>query len=155
MQFRRSLLLQLVVVGRVALSQAFLTTTGPRTVASMSVSSFHMAAPGVELSPRDEIQRALENPNAVVLDARRVDEIASNGFWQTDRQWAHAPCTPDGDCPILEVAAEGLIRDKTSPVIVYCASGKRASVAQDFLKERGYTTVLNAGGFPGDFDGLL
>lgn len=114
-----------------------------------------MAAPGVVLSSTDEIQDALKDPNAVVLDARRVDEIEANGYWQTNRQWVHAPCTPDGDCPLLSVAMEGLIRDKSSPVIVYCASGKRASVAQDFLKDNGYSTVLNAGGFPGDFDALL
>ena len=114
-----------------------------------------MAAPGVVLSPTDEIQKALQNPATVVVDARRVDEIEANGYWESDRQWVHAPCTPDGACPLLSVAADALLRDKEAPVIVYCASGKRASVAQAFLQDRGYSTVLNAGGYPGDFGALL
>ena len=151
----RSLLLPLalVFVGSPTLSLAFVPTA-TRTCLSRYV-PLNMAAPGVVLSSTDEIQEALKNPNTVVLDARRVEEIEANGFWKTGSQWVYAPCTPDGQCPLLAVAMEGLIRDKTSPVIAYCASGKRAAVAQRFLTERGYTTVLNAGGFPGDFDALL
>ena len=115
-----------------------------------------MAAPGVVLSSTADIKQALSNPETIVLDARRVDEIEANGYFQTDNcQWVHAPCTPDGACPLLAVAANALLRDKTAPVVVYCASGKRASVAQSFLQELGYTTVLNAGGYPGDFGELL
>ena len=84
------------------------------------------------------------------------DEIEAVGYWHVaDRQWIHAPCQPNGACPLLAVAAEALLPDPTAPVICYCASGKRASVAQAFLQERGYTHVLNAGGYPGDFGDLL
>ena len=114
-----------------------------------------MAAPGVELSPVDEIKQALANPETIVLDARRVEEIEASGYFKTDCQWVHAPCTPDGACPLLATAGEALLRNKNAPVVVYCASGKRASVAQKFLQERGYSTVLNAGGYPGDFGELL
>ena len=115
-----------------------------------------MAAPGVVLSSTSEIQTALANPKTIILDARRVDEIEANGYWDVkDRQFIHAPCTPDGACPILSAAGDALLRDPAAPVICYCASGKRASVAQAFLQERGYTSVLNAGGYPGDFGELL
>jgi rhodanese-related sulfurtransferase len=124
-------------------------TTMPVTTA------LNMAAPGVELSSTVDIQAALTNPETVVVDARRVDEIADKGYWKTDRQWVNAPCTPDGECPLLDAAAPALLRNPKSPVIVYCASGKRAAVAQQFLLKRGYTTVLNAGAYPDDFTELL
>lgn len=110
-----------------------------------------MAAPGVVVDATQDIQKALSNPDTVIVDTRRIDEIEAVGYWQTGRQWVHAPCTPDGSCPLLAVAAESLVRDTSAPVIVYCASGKRASVAKKFLEERGYKNVLNAGGYPGDF----
>ena len=136
-------------------TMAFAPTIVTRTLVTTRTTPLAMAAPGVELSPMAEIQQALVNPATIVLDARRVDEIEANGYFQTERQWVHAPCTPDGACPLLAVAADGLLRDKDTPVVVYCASGKRASVAQSFLQERGYSTVLNAGGYPGDFGELL
>lgn len=134
-------------------TQAFLPTT--RNFVSRTA-PLALAAPGVVLSSTQDIQRALENPKTIILDARRVDEIEAAGYWHvTDRQWVHSPCTPDGACPLLAVAADALLRDPAAPVICYCASGKRAAVAQTFLQERGYTNVLNAGGYPGDFGDLL
>lgn len=37
--------------------------------------------------------------------------------------------------------------DKTKPIIVYCLAGGRAGIAKKVLKENGFTTVLNAGGY--------
>jgi rhodanese-related sulfurtransferase len=37
--------------------------------------------------------------------------------------------------------------DKNKPVIVYCASGGRAALAGQALKELGYEDVYNLGGF--------
>lgn len=34
----------------------------------------------------------------------------------------------------------------SAPVIIYCASGRRASKAEQVLKSKGYTKVYNAGG---------
>ena len=154
MASRRALSWALVASSFALPTQAF-ALTNARTLVTRATTPLAMAAPGVVLSPMAEIQQALANPATIVLDARRVDEIEANGYFQTDRQWVHSPCTPDGDCPLLAVAGDGLLRDKDAPVIVYCASGKRAAVAQSFLQERGYSTVLNAGGYPGDFGELL
>jgi phage shock protein E len=79
------------------------------------------------------------------LDVRRIDEILESGFLKTDRQWVHAQCTLT-ECPLLDVAAESLIPDKHAPVVVYCASGKRADKAKELLESKGYVNVLNAGG---------
>lgn len=37
--------------------------------------------------------------------------------------------------------------DKTKPVVVYCASGGRASKAKAQLEAAGYTNVVNGGGY--------
>ena len=149
----RRLLSVAAALGSTTTARAFAPSS--RTFVSRTP-ALSMAAPGVILSSTVELQTALANPATIILDARRVDEIEANGYWHVnDRQWIHAPCTPDGACPLLAVAAQALLRDPKAPVICYCASGKRASVAQAFLQERGYTTVLNAGGYPGDFGELL
>lgn len=36
---------------------------------------------------------------------------------------------------------------KDSPIVLYCASGKRAGIAKDALDEAGYSQVYNAGGY--------
>jgi len=116
------------------------------------------AAPGVELSPSDDIKRAIDNSKGrtTVLDVRGVDEIVANGYFQPPKgvRWIHAQCTLEG-CPLLEVAAEALIPDKEAPVVVNCASGKRSTVAKQVLESKGYKCVLNAGGYPGDFGEFL
>jgi phage shock protein E len=38
------------------------------------------------------------------------------------------------------------IKDKNQDIILYCKSGKRASIAADTLKEAGYTNIYNLGG---------
>lgn len=35
---------------------------------------------------------------------------------------------------------------KSSPILVYCRSGRRSSVAQSTLEKQGYTRILNGGG---------
>lgn len=37
--------------------------------------------------------------------------------------------------------------DKSTPVALYCRSGRRAALAQDILLELGYTNVTNQGGY--------
>ncbi|GIU95506.1 MAG: molybdopterin biosynthesis protein MoeB [Gaiellaceae bacterium] len=48
----------------------------------------------------------------------------------------------------LESRIEGLIPDKTRPLVVYCSVGARSAFATKVLEEMGYTDVVNlAGGF--------
>jgi phage shock protein E len=35
----------------------------------------------------------------------------------------------------------------SAPIIIYCKSGRRADKAKQILEEKGYETVLNAGGY--------
>ena len=81
-----------------------------------------------------------------MVDVRSQSEIESNGKVQVaQRAWLNAPGTPFG-CPILHAQADQLLPDKNAPVILYCASGKRAQKAKLILEEQGYKQVLNAGG---------
>jgi phage shock protein E len=120
----------------------FVSTRRPFVIALTTV----MAAPGVVVAPPDEIREALANPNTIVLDVRGVDEIKKDGLFKTSnhQQWIHAQCTLD-ECPLLSVAADSLMRDKSATILVYCASGKRAVKAKQVLESLGYTHVLNGG----------
>lgn len=95
-----------------------------------------------QIASPEEIKAAFRMPRAVAIDVRSPGEITRRV--QTPR-WINAPGTPL-DCPDLSRRAEELLPDRTAPVIVYCASGKRAQKAVDILKERGYQNVWNAGG---------
>jgi rhodanese-related sulfurtransferase len=155
---------------------AFLPTTTPTTpttptpsrkatfVTSSTLPLFMAAAPGVQVSDPLLIQQALQltenNKDSsvvtMVVDVRGVDEIQANGYWKVGGhvKWVHAQCTLDGGCPLLSVASDALLgpNNKAAPVVLYCASGKRAALAQQVLTSLGYTNVLNAGGFPSDTD---
>ncbi|GAX18725.1 hypothetical protein FisN_26Hh015 [Fistulifera solaris] len=95
----------------------------------------------------DEIQTLLQNEKTVILDVRRADEIQASGYLQTAKQqWVTIPCTPT-DATLLQMTASNLLRDKSAPILVHCAAGKRAAMAKHVLEELGYTNVVNAGGF--------
>lgn len=143
----------MLLTRRLAFSLASLVV--PHTLEnSVRTSIMLAAAPGITLSPLRDIQDALEQSNAVVVDARSVQEIVDNGYFAPPSQsarWVHAECTIDS-CPLLEATATTLIggNKKETPVVVYCASGKRAARAKKTLEQMGYRKVLNAGAFPED-----
>jgi phage shock protein E len=113
-----------------------------------------LAAPGVVIDSPSDIQNALRNPQSTVVDARGIDEIQQQGYYApVSSRWVHAPCSLS-EAPLLSAASASLLPDKEAPVVVYCASGKRATFAKKVLEEQGYTHVLNAGGFPGDMEYL-
>jgi phage shock protein E len=127
-------------------NQAFALNTKVATFVTRTT-PLQMAAPGVVCASQESIRAALDNPKTTILDVRGVDEIIADGYLKINGlQYIHAQCTPT-DAPLLSVAAEDLIRDKTAPVLVYCAKGFRATKAKEVLESKGYTNVLNAGGF--------
>ena len=101
---------------------------------------------------KEQVHRALQDPRTVLVDARTLDEIRQTGYLhsRTNRnihhRWIHAPGSPFEN-PILDMAAQDMIPDRTTPVLVYCASGKRAGKAKHVLEDKGYQTVLNLGGY--------
>lgn len=78
---------------------------------------------------------------ATVLDVRTADEFASGHV-------AGAVNIPVAELGhrMGEVAA--LVKtDKSAPLVVYCASGRRSTQAQQELSAAGYSRVVNGGAF--------
>ena len=106
-----------------------------------------MAAPGVVVDAASEIIAALKNPATTVIDARSLEELQQDGYYHCDTcRWVNAPSTKATEAPLLELAAENILPDKLAPVVIYCASGMRATKAKQVLESKGYTNVMNAGG---------
>jgi rhodanese-related sulfurtransferase len=105
----------------------------------------------IELATRDAVTTALRDPRTVILDARSWEEIekADGAYLKprlTGQRWMQvAGCTPQ-EAPLLKLAAKSMLPDPSAPVVVYCASGKRAARARQTLLDQGYADVLNLGG---------
>jgi len=95
-----------------------------------------------KVSTQKEIIQAFKNPAAVAVDVRSPSEITSR---IDAKNWINAPGSPF-DCPILREQSATLLPDKSAPIIVYCASGKRSQKAVKILIELGYEDVHNGGG---------
>lgn len=74
-------------------------------------------------------------PGAVLLDVRTPQEYREG----------HVPRSTNIPLQSLDQAA-GIIRDKSTPVFVYCYSGSRSSQAVNKLIKMGYQNVKNIGG---------
>src|SRR4051794_1942242 len=88
----------------------------------------------------DEIDAssAQELEGAVWIDVREADE------WQE----GHLPGAVHIPRGFLESRVEGVAPDKSTPVLLYCASAARSAFAAKTLQELGYDTVYSlAGGF--------
>lgn len=80
---------------------------------------------------------ALARPDAVLIDVRTSQEFAAGAL-----PGAH-------HIPHFRIA-EGIAAvapGKDTPIVLYCRSGRRSSLAQDRLLEMGYRQVINAGGY--------
>jgi molybdopterin/thiamine biosynthesis adenylyltransferase/rhodanese-related sulfurtransferase len=75
---------------------------------------------------------------AVLVDVRRYDE------WEE----GHIPDAVHVPRGSLESRIEGVVPDRSTPVVLYCASGERSAFAAKSLGELGYENVVSlAGGF--------
>jgi rhodanese-related sulfurtransferase len=108
-----------------------------------------------EAVPRIEPARArvmIEAGGVLLLDVRDAVEVKQSGKLKGAVNISRG---------LLEFKAdpESPARDKAfaeeRPVLVYCASGGRSALAGRTLKELGYRTVYNLGGFKAAADGGL
>lgn len=74
-------------------------------------------------------------PNAVLLDVRTPQEYREG----------HVPGSRNLPLQSIDQAA-GIVKDKSTPVFVYCHSGSRSSQAVSRLMKMGYQNVKNIGG---------
>lgn len=112
----------------------------PTTVKELLVAA-NAAAPRL---PPAEVDKLIDQGNVLVVDVRDALEIKATGKL---RGAVHVPrgmleFRIDPDLPSYDPAFE-----KAKTTLVYCGSGGRAALAGKTLREFGYQTVYNAGGF--------
>ena len=105
-----------------------------------------MAAANQEV-PRlqpDEVRKLMGQPDLLIVDVRDAPEVQASGKLKGAVHVSRGMLEfrADPDSPAHDKAFQ---RDKT--VLVYCASGGRSALAGKLLKDFGYATVYNAGGF--------
>ncbi|MBB5048816.1 rhodanese-related sulfurtransferase [Rhodopseudomonas rhenobacensis] len=100
------------------------------------------------ISP-DEAKTLLGRPDVLFLDVREPGEVAASG------KVPGALAVPRG---LVEFRADptsplhDAAFDRAKTVVTYCASGGRSALVGKSLKEMGYGTVRNLGGFKGWID---
>lgn len=74
--------------------------------------------------------------DALWLDVRTPEEFAQK----------HVEKAENLPYELVGEKISGYTTDKNAPIYLYCASGRRASIALSTLEEMGYTQVTNLGG---------
>ena len=92
----------------------------------------------------DQARAKLADPNVVVLDVRDSNELAKSGKIKGAVHISRGMLEFGAD-PESPAHNKALAKDKT--VLVYCASGGRSALSGKVLKDMGYRSVFNIGGF--------
>ena len=95
------------------------------------------APPAYTQITQEEAKAMMDEGGVLILDVREQDEYDAG----------HIPgalLLPVGS--ITQTAAEALIPQKDTPVLVYCRSGNRSKTASAALAGLGYTQVYEFGG---------
>ena len=91
-----------------------------------------------EISTIEAHERLESSDGSLFVDVREPDE------WDE----GHIPGAIYTGRGRLEQRIEGLVPDKSRPLVVYCSAGSRSAFAAKVLEELGYVNVVNlAGGF--------
>ena len=91
-----------------------------------------------------EIRNRMNGADVLIVDVRDAPELATGGKLKGAINVSRGMLEfrADPDSPYHNPAFQ---RDKT--VLVYCASGGRSALSGKTLKDLGYRSVFNAGGF--------
>jgi len=106
---------------------------------------FAARATQYNLAQPDEVRKVAALPNVIWLDVRTPQEIKENGSFDEAIQ---TTCTLES-CPDLEADTDRVLstKNKDTPIILYCRTGRRATKAKEVLNANGYHNVINAGGW--------
>lgn len=98
-----------------------------------------------KISPA-EAKALVGRPDVLFVDVRDGTEVLASGKVRgaVHAQRGLIEFKADPDMPSHDKAF-----DRSKTVITYCASGGRSALAGKTLKDMGYDTVLNLGGFAG------
>jgi rhodanese-related sulfurtransferase len=91
-----------------------------------------------------EVREMMGKENVLIVDVRDPPELASGGKLKGAVNVSRGMLEFRAD-PESQFHNPALQKDKT--VLVYCGSGGRAALSGKTLKELGYHSVYNAGGF--------
>lgn len=88
-----------------------------------------------------ELSYELVQKGALLMDVRSEGEYAS-GHVEGAVHIPHTQIAENKD------RIKSLVKgDLSKPVVVYCASGRRSGMAKEQIKQLGYETVVNHGGY--------
>lgn len=121
----------------------------------MSISVKQLMAAANEAVPKisaDEARKLVAKENALIVDVRDGTEVAKTGKIKGAVHVSRGMIEfrADAETPYHDPQFQ-----KDRPVILYCASGGRSALAGKVLKDMGYTTVRNLGGFKDAVDAGL
>ncbi|WP_341303079.1 rhodanese-like domain-containing protein [Pseudomonas sp. TMP25] len=80
---------------------------------------------------------ALQSPESVVIDVRTAEEFAAGAL----------PRAEQIDYGQIANRISAIAPDKATPIVLYCRSGRRSSVAEESLRTLGYSNLINAGSY--------
>src|SRR5690242_11520386 len=112
----------------------------PSTIREM-LAEANAAVP--RLSPA-EVRQMIDRGNVLIVDVRDAPELASGGKLRgaVNVSRGMLEFKADPESPYHDAAFQ---KDRT--VLVYCGSGGRSALSGKMLKDFGYQSVFNAGGF--------
>jgi phage shock protein E len=90
---------------------------------------------GAGSAPVEEVRRLVREEGAPLIDVRTATEFGAG----------HIEGAVNISHDQIEAQAAKIKAGKEDPIVLYCRSGARATVALQTLKRLGYTNVLNAG----------
>jgi len=135
------ILILALVLGLMAGCSQSPATVAPATAATMtaatSISGESEQTAVVKKVTADEALAILKDqPNAVLLDVRTEAEFAEGHIEGAQQLAVEELLDRTGELPA----------DKSTPIVVYCRSGRRSALAVDQLAGLGYTTLYDLGG---------
>lgn len=92
----------------------------------------------------DQAKAKLKDPDVVIVDVRDGSEVAKTGKLKGALHISRGLLEFQAD-PESPMYNRALAKDKT--VLIYCASGGRSALGGKLLKDMGYKSVVNIGGF--------
>ena len=113
----------------------------------MAATVKEMMAAANQAVPRlapDQAKAKLKEPNVVIVDVRDGTEVAKTGKLKGALHISRGLLEFHAD-PESPMYNRALAKDKT--VLIYCASGGRSALGGKLLKDMGYKSVVNIGGF--------
>ncbi len=111
-----------------------------KTIMAICLLAFGQLAWSADISQEELLELTRSDPSVLILDVRTPREYAAG----------HVPGAKLIPHTELKARLREIADHKTTPVVVYCKSGRRAAIAQSILTRAGFADVRH---LDGDMDG--